>query len=118
MVRAVEPLPEGRRIALEAVRLDGGDAAAALAAGAAATKGDALAIATGDTVRVRALVRPPMPPAYPGAWDLQRDAFFSGLGGSGYALGPVERDRRSAAERPAAAGAAAARDDRAAHRRR
>ena len=54
-------------------------------------KGDEQEIATGDTVRLRALVRPPMPPAYPGAWDLQRDAWYSGQGGSGYALGPVER---------------------------
>ncbi len=54
-------------------------------------KGDSQAVATGDTVRLRVLVRPPMPPAYPGAWDLQRDAWFSGQGGSGYALGPLER---------------------------
>ena len=44
----------------------------------------------GDRVRVRALVRPPSSPAFPGAWDLQRDAFFSELGGSGYALNPSE----------------------------
>ena len=48
-------------------------------------------LATGDTIRVRALLRPPAPPAYPGAWDLQRDAFYSGLGGSGYALGAGRR---------------------------
>jgi competence protein ComEC len=54
-------------------------------------KGDAQEVGTGDTVRVRALVRPPMPPAYPGAWDLQRDAWYSSQGGSGYALGPIER---------------------------
>jgi competence protein ComEC len=47
-------------------------------------------LGTGDTVRVRALVRTPGPPAYPGGWDLQRDAFYAGLGGSGFALGPFE----------------------------
>ena len=31
----------------------------------------------------------PGPPAYPGGWDLQRDAFYAGLGGSGFALGPA-----------------------------
>ncbi len=46
-------------------------------------------VATGDTVRVRALLRKPSPPAYPGAWDLRRDAFFANLGAYGFALGPV-----------------------------
>jgi competence protein ComEC len=54
-------------------------------------KGDVQDVATGDEVRLRALVRPPPPPDYPGAWDRQREAWFSGQGGSGYALGPIER---------------------------
>jgi competence protein ComEC len=52
--------------------------------------GDDVAVETGDTVRVRAMSRPPLPPALPGGWDTQRDAFFAGLGASGYALGRVE----------------------------
>lgn len=52
--------------------------------------GDDGAIETGDTIRVRAMARPPLPPALPGGWDTQRDAFFAGLGASGYALGRVE----------------------------
>ena len=83
-------LPEGRRIALEAVQLDDGEPLQRWLR-VRLKKGDAQEIGTGDTVRVRALVRPPMPPAYPGAWDLQRDAWYSGQAGSGYALGPVER---------------------------
>jgi competence protein ComEC len=90
LVRSVELFPEGRRIGLEAVRLDGGDEQQRWVR-IRLKKGDSQAIATGDTVRLRVLVRPPMPPAYPGAWDLQRDAWFSGQGGSGYALGPLER---------------------------
>jgi len=43
----------------------------------------------GDTLRVRALLRPPSPPSLPGAWDGQRDAFFAGLAGFGRALGPA-----------------------------
>ncbi len=52
-------------------------------------RGDPIVVATGDRVRVRALLRAPAPPAYPGGWDLQRDAFYAGLGGSGFALGPA-----------------------------
>lgn len=44
----------------------------------------------GDVVRLRAMLRPPAAPAYPGAWDLQRDAFYAGRGGGGWALGHVE----------------------------
>jgi competence protein ComEC len=52
--------------------------------------GDDQPIATGDTIRVRAMAKPPLPPALPGGWDTQRDAFFAGLGVSGYAIGKVE----------------------------
>jgi competence protein ComEC len=89
-VRSVELLPEGRRVALEDARLDDGEPLKRWLR-VRLRKGDSQEIATGDTIRVRALVRPPMPPAYPGAWDLQRDAWFSGQAGSGYALGNVER---------------------------
>ncbi|MCQ9154093.1 ComEC/Rec2 family competence protein [Acidomonas methanolica] len=43
----------------------------------------------GARVRLRALLRPPAPPAVPGGRDVQREAWFSGLAGSGRALGPV-----------------------------
>lgn len=88
-VSAVELLPEGRRITLEAPRF--GDAPPEARAVRVRLKpGDAAAPRPGDTLRVRALLRAPAPPAYPGAWDFQRAAFFSGLGASGFALGPAE----------------------------
>ena len=90
VVRSVEIFPEGRRITLEAIQLDGGPPLTRWLR-VRLKRGDEAEIAAGDTVRVRALLRPPAPPAYPGAWDLQRDAWFNGHGGSGYALGPVER---------------------------
>ena len=82
-VRAVELLPDGRRITIEAprARATRRRSRAGCASGCATTM--PAEIETGDTVRVRALIRPPSPPAYPGGWDLQRDAFFAGLGGSG-----------------------------------
>ena len=46
-------------------------------------------LAAGDTVQLRAVLSRPNPPAFPGAWDLQRDAYFAGLAGYGRAVGPV-----------------------------
>lgn len=43
----------------------------------------------GDRIEVLANLLPPSPPVEPGAFDFQRHAFFRGIGGSGYALGPV-----------------------------
>jgi competence protein ComEC len=89
-LRAVEVMPEGRRITLGAARLD--DAAPLVRTIRVRLRAtDTTELAAGDTVRVRAIVRPPAPPAYPGAWDVQRDAFFAGHGGGGYALGPAQR---------------------------
>ena len=92
-VRAVEITPRGRRITLGEARLedDGRPRARAPIAPRALVRlvrirlkaGDETAIETGDTLRVRAMLRPPPPPAWPGAWDLQRDAFHRRLGASG-----------------------------------
>ena len=89
-VRGVDLLPEGRRVTLVDVRLEPDAPPLARMVRVRLQRRDTAAMGTGDRVRVRALVRPPSSPAFPGAWDLQRDAFFSGLGGSGYALNPSE----------------------------
>jgi competence protein ComEC len=89
VVREIDPLPVGRRLLLEAVRLDGAEPTLGRLVRVRLRNGDPIVVATGDTVRLRALLRVPAPPAYPGGWDLQRDAYFSGLGGSGFALGPA-----------------------------
>ncbi len=90
MVRGVDLLPDGRRVTLSDVRLEPDAPPLARLVRVRLHRLDMGAMAAGDRVRVRALVRPPSSPAFPGAWDLQRDAFFSGLGGSGYALNPSE----------------------------
>ncbi len=89
-VSGVDVLPEGRRVTVDGARLDGG-AVLGRAVRVRLKRGDAGAVAVGDVVRVRALLRAPGPPEYPGGWDTQRDAFFSGMGGYGYAIGAVER---------------------------
>ncbi len=87
-VRAVDILPDGRRLVLDGVRLGGGEPIERRLR-VRFKKGDQTAVVAGDVVQVRALMRPPASPSYPGAWDLQRDAYFNGLGGGGTALGAV-----------------------------
>ena len=86
-VRGIDILPGGaRRLLLEDVRLAPDAPPLPRLIHIRLRANDARPIDPGETVRLRALLRPPAPPAYPGAWDLQRDAFFAGLGGSGVAL--------------------------------
>jgi competence protein ComEC len=84
-VRAVEALPEGVRVTLEAPVLGEGPPQPRTVRVRLRAE-DPAAPATGDSLAVRALLRGPSPPAYPGGWDLQRDAWFSGVGAYGYAL--------------------------------
>jgi len=89
-VEAAEALPEGgHRVTLGGVRLAPDTAPLARSFRLRLDPDDPAQLAVGDQVRVRALLRAPMPPAYPGAWDVQRDAFFAGQGGSARALGDV-----------------------------
>lgn len=90
-VRLTEPLPAGRRITLENARLDEASMPLRRTVRLRLRNTDNGPVATGDTIRVRALLRPLAPPSYPGGWDLQRDGFYAGLGASGYAIGPAER---------------------------
>ncbi|MSP01781.1 MAG: ComEC family competence protein [Acetobacteraceae bacterium] len=107
-VRAVEILPHARRITLKTVTLNPderppGRGRPVVTFGDPApprhlirdvrlrlAKGDDSVVATGDLVRIRAISRQPMPPSMPGGWDTQRDAYFAGLGASGWALGRLQ----------------------------
>lgn len=77
IVRAVELLPGGRRITLERAQLNGASPLPRWLR-VHITAGDTGQVDAGNTVSVRALLRPPAPPAYPGAWNLQRGAWFTG----------------------------------------
>ncbi len=88
VVRGVEVMPASRRVTIADAQY-GEEPAMARTLHIRLRDSDTAALAAGDVVRLRAVLRPPAPPAYPGAWDLQRDAYFAGLGGSGMALGPV-----------------------------
>jgi competence protein ComEC len=90
-VERVEPLPARRltRVTLAVRAWDGDGRAPArvrvnLEAGAFPA-----GVARGATIRVRARLMPPAPPAVPGAYDFARVAWFAGLGASGRGFAPV-----------------------------
>ena len=89
VIGAVEDLPQGRRVTIERPLLDGGQALPR-SLRLRLRANDTTDLAAGDSIRLRALLNPPSPPAYPGGWDTQRDAFFGGQAGFGFALGPAE----------------------------
>jgi competence protein ComEC len=99
-IRAVERLPEGRRITILPAWIDDAPEPSRRSVRIRLQKKDDGDLGTGDSVRIRALIRPPALPSYPGGWDLQRDAFYSGLGASGYALGKVERTAQAVPSGP------------------
>jgi competence protein ComEC len=98
-VAEVEALPEGQRVTLRRVRIAGGeplprDIRIRL------RESDPARPLPGDLLAARAILREPGGPVVPGGWDFARAAYFSGLGGSGTALGPVAVTR-GAGEMPA-----------------
>jgi competence protein ComEC len=84
---AIDLLPGGRRITIAAASLDNSPIARAIHVRLRAD--DATILVPGARIAVRALLFKPERPAYPGAWDAGRDAFFNGIGASGFALGQV-----------------------------
>ena len=88
VVRGVDVLPDGRRLVLQGAQV-GADAPLRRVVRVRMKRGDGTEVAAGDRVELRSVLRAPAPPAYPGAWDLQRDEYFAGIAGGGTALGPV-----------------------------
>lgn len=48
-------------------------------------------IHSGDKIQIKTMLYLPPPPALPGAYDMQFHSWFSGIGGYGYALSPIQR---------------------------
>lgn len=91
ILQMVEKLPAGQRITVAEPHLNDDVTPLGRTLRIKLHAGDLTKLQAGDTISVRAIVSPPASPAYPGGWDLQRDAWYSGLGGYGYALDTVER---------------------------
>ncbi|NHN84990.1 DUF4131 domain-containing protein [Acetobacter musti] len=83
--------PGSRRVTLSGVRfmtwLDAGMAPLRRDLKIRLRDDDGLVFGPGDRLRIRALLSPPPFPVMPGARDLQREAWFGGLAGTGRALG-------------------------------
>ena len=90
IVQKVEALPQGLRVTLAEARLAPDAPTLERRLRLRLRNDDPARPAPGDHLRVRALIRPPAAPAYPGAWDFQRAAYFSGQGGVGFAIGAAE----------------------------
>jgi len=85
VVDVVSPGSSGARLVIAPVRIGGLAPEATPERVRVTLRGEAPA--PGSSVRVRAILNPPPPPAAPGAYDFARDAFFRGIGGVGFALG-------------------------------
>jgi competence protein ComEC len=90
IIQNVEPLPQGLRVTLAEARLGPEAPMLERSLRLRLRNDDPARPAPGDLLRVRSLIRPPSAPAYPGAWDFQRAAYFSGQGGIGFAIGAAE----------------------------
>ena len=96
-ISAVELFADGgRRVTLQHAVIDG-DPPIERRVRVRLRNDDVQPAAVGDDLTLRAMLRAPSAPSLPGGRDLQREAFFSGLAGSGYALGVAQIGRHAEA---------------------
>lgn len=89
LVEAVEPRPAQGDTRLTVRPLARADLPARIRVNV--TDGDLPAVlAKGATIRFRARLMPPAPPAVPGAYDFAQRAYFQGIGATGRALPPIK----------------------------
>jgi len=89
-VAEVEPLVKGQRIILENIELQRLSPDAVPNRVRMTLMGAQPAFEAGDWLRLRGQLSPPPGPAAPGAFDFQRQSYFQGLGGVGFAYGKAE----------------------------
>jgi competence protein ComEC len=89
-VEIIERLPDGARLVLRELTIDRLARDATPGRVRLRLSGRLPLPQAGAVVRVRAMLNPPPAPPAPGAFDFQRNAFFDGIGGSGFALSAPE----------------------------
>jgi Domain of unknown function (DUF4131) len=86
-VERVENFPDGQRLTLHRPTVAGLSGSDTPEAARIRLRGGQPAIRPGDRISLRAVLGPPPPPAVPGGYDFQRQAYFDGLGAVGYSVG-------------------------------
>lgn len=86
-VERVENFPDGQRLTLHRPTIAGLSGRHTPEAARIRLRGGQPPIRPGDRISLRALLGPPPPPAVPGGYDFQRQAYFDGLGAVGYSVG-------------------------------
>lgn len=86
-VVSVEIRPDGRRIILDRLSIAG--LVQAKTPATVRVRVREAAVQAGDRIALKAILQPPPPPAAPGAYDFQRQAWFDRLGAVGYAVGDI-----------------------------
>ncbi len=90
VVDEIDIRPDGIRLVVAEVTLDGETTAATPRRVRIRFRGDLPPVEVGARITARAVLLPPPPPAVPGGFDFQRQSFFRGLGAVGFGLGPFE----------------------------
>lgn len=86
-----DPREGGWRITLDRLRLTGIAARDTPRSVRISMRHGAEGLLPGERIRVRAFLSPPGGPALPGGFDYARQAWFEGLGGLGWSIGPPEK---------------------------
>lgn len=96
-----ERFPDGQRLTLDHLLVDSLASDEVPARARLRLRGNQPMIRPGDEIRLRAMLMPPPPPAIPGGYDFQRQAYFDGFGAVGYSVGraTVLQPRPEQAER-------------------
>lgn len=87
VVADVEAFPEGQRVTLVQPSITRLQEQAAPARVRIRLRGNQPTVRPGDRVRLPAILNPPPPPALPGGYDFQRQAFFDGIDAVGFSVG-------------------------------
>jgi len=89
-VEIIERLPDGARLILREVSIERLPPEATPGRVRVRLSGRLALPEAGSVVRLRAMLNPPPSPPSPGAFDFQRNAFFDGIGATGFALSGPE----------------------------